>query len=114
MLRLCWWVHNRGPYPGIHGNDHLDALTSEQQETIHTIINDNFDKSCYASRISWFKLDEMDEKIVAMVENSLTGVDDSGANVIRQKIFELGDQYPGNNDNLPTSYLRLEHKIFEE
>ena len=73
---------HRGPYPGSYGNDHLDVLTSEQQETIHTIINDNFDKSCYASQISWFKLDEMDEKIVAMVENSLTGVDDSGANVI--------------------------------
>ena len=102
---------HRGPYPGIHGNDHLDPLTSEQQDTIYTIMEDNFDKECYASRVSWF---EMDKKIVAMVENSLTGDDDSGANVIRQKLLELGDQYPGNNDDLPTSYLHLEHKIFQE
>ena len=104
---------HRGPYPGSHGNKCLDALTSEEQENIHTIMKDNFDKRCYVSRVSWFELDAMDEKIVAMVENSLTGVD-GGANVIRQKLFELGDQYPGNNDDLPTSYLRLEHKIFEE
>ena len=104
---------HRGPYLGIRGNDRLDVLTSEQQDTIHTIMEDNFDKICYASRISWCKTDKMDDTIVAMVENSQRG-NDSGANVIQQKLLELGDQYPGNNDNLPTSYLRLELKIFKE
>ena len=104
---------HRGPYPGIHGDDHLDPLTSEQQETIHTIMEGNFDKDCYASRVSWYKMDKTKETIVAMVENSQRG-NDSGADVIRQKLLHLGDWYPGNRDDLPTSYLRLEHKIFEE
>ena len=104
---------HRGPYPGIHGNKCLDPLTSDQQETICTIMEDNFDKDCYASRVSWYKMDETKETIVAMVENSQRG-NDSGADVIRQKLLDLGDQYPGNKDDLPTSYLRLEHKIFEE
>ena len=104
---------HRGPYPGIHGSDRLDQLTSEQKETIHEVMKDNFDKKCYALQISWFKNDKLDYKIIAMVENSLRG-DDSGANAIRNKLLKLGDQYPGNNDDLPTSYLRLEQKIFEE
>ena len=104
---------HRGPYPGIHGNDRLDLLKSEQQETIYRIMEDYFDKYCYASRVSWYKMDEEKETIVTMVENSQRGKD-SGGNVIRQKLLDLGDQYPGNKDDLPTSYLRLEHKIFEE
>ena len=104
---------HRGPYPGIHGKNHLDPLTSEQEETIHMVMEENFNKECYASQISWFENDRIDDGIIAMVENSLRG-DDSGANAIRDKLLELGDQYPGNNDDLPTSYLRLEQKIFEE
>ena len=104
---------HRGPYPGINGNDHLDQLMPDQQETIHTIMEGNFDKDCYASRVSWYKMDETKETIVAMVENSQRGKD-SGADVIRQKLLNLGDRYPSNKDDLPTSYLRLEHKIFEE
>ena len=104
---------HRGPYPGFHGNDHLNPLTSEQEEIICKVMEDNFDKECYASQISWFENDEIDGGIFAMVENSLRG-DDSGANAIRNKLLELGDKYPGNNDDLPTSYLRLEQKIFKE
>ena len=100
---------HRGPYPS-HGDNHLDRLMSEQEKTIREVMKDNFDKECYASQISWF---ENDDGIIAMVENSLRG-DDSGANAIRDKLLKLGDQYPGNNDDLPTSYLRLEQKIFEE
>ena len=74
---------HRGPYPGIRGNNHLDPLTSKQQETIHTIMENNFDKDCYASRVSWYyNMDETKETIVAMVENSQRGKD-SGADVIR-------------------------------
>ena len=76
-------------------------------------MKDNFDKESYALQISWFENDEIDDEIIAMVENSLRG-DDSGANAIKKKLLELGDKYPGNNDDLPTSYLRLEQKIFEE
>ena len=107
---------HRGPYPGNHGNNHLDPLTSQQEKTIHKVMKENFDKECYASQISWFENEKnkgIDDGIIAMVENSLRG-DDSGENAIRDKLFKLGDQYPGNNDDLPTSYLRLEQKIFKE
>ena len=104
---------HRGPYPGIHGSNRLDQLTSEQEETIYEVMKGNFDRECYASRISWFENKGIDDEIIAMVENSLRG-DDSGANAIRDKLLELGNQYPGNNDDLPTSYLHLEQKIFEE
>ena len=100
---------HRGPYPGIHGSNRLDPLTSKEEETIYEVMKDNFDKECYALQISWFTNDE----IIAMVENSLEE-GDSGANAIRNKLLKLGDKYPGNNDDLPTSYLRLEQKIFEE
>ena len=104
---------HRGPYPGFQGSDRLDQLTSEQEETIYEVMEDNFDKECYASQISWFENDEINDDIVAMVENSLEG-DGSGVNAIRGKLLKLGDKYPGNNDDLPTSYLRLEQKIFEQ
>lgn len=107
---------HRGPYPGICGDSKLDQLTLEQEKSIHNIIKDNFNKQCYAGQISWFEMhdgSDGSEIIIAMVENSLRGKE-SGADVIRQKLLELGDQYPGNNDDLPTSYLRLEHKIFEK
>ena len=104
---------HRGPYPGVTGNDRLYQLISEQEKMIYKVMKDNFDKDCYALQISWFENDEMDDEIIAMVENSLRG-DDSGANAIRNKLLELGDKYPGNNDDLPTSYLRLEQKVFEE
>ena len=100
---------HRGPYPGHNDNKRLYSLTAEQEETIDIIMKANFDKKCYASRLSWLE----GNKIIAMVENSLTG-DGSGADIIRQKLLELGYRYPGNNDDLPTSYLRLEQKIFEE
>ena len=100
---------HRGPYRGHNGKKRLDPLTAEQKKTIDSIMTKNFDKDCYDLRVSWPGRD----KIIAMVENSLTG-DRSGANVIRQKLLELGDRYPGNNDDLPTSYLRLEAKIFKE
>ena len=107
---------HRGPYAGSHDNDRLDPLTPEQEEAIHEVMMHNFDKCCYDSRIKWFEVTirfEVTYRIIAMVENSCRG-DDSGAGIIREKLFKLGDQYPGNNDDLPTSYLRLEHKIFEE
>ena len=104
---------HRGPYPGFHGKNHLDQLTSEQEETIYEVMTDNFSKKCYALQISWFKNDRIDDGIIGMVENSLTG-DDSGANAIRDKLLELGNKYPGNKDDLPISYLQLEQKIFEE
>ena len=100
---------HRGPYSGVLGNDRLYQLTSEQEETIYKVMEDYFDKECYALQISWFEND----KIIAMVENSLRG-DDSGAIAIRNKLLKLGDRYPGNNDDLPTSYLRLEQKILKE
>ena len=107
---------HRGPYAGIHDNERLDPLTPGQEEAIHEVMQDNFDKCCYDSRIKWFEVTdrlEVTDRIIAMVENSRRG-DDSGADIIRKKLLKLGDQYPGNNDDLPTSYLRLEHKIFEE
>ena len=100
---------HRGPYPGYNDNDHLDPLTPEQEKTIYSIMIKNFDKYCYNLRVSWFE----GNKITAMVESSLEG-DKSGVHVIRQKLLELGEQYPGNNDDLPISYLRLEAKIFKE
>ena len=99
---------HRGPYPGLNGNKRLYPLTPEQEKTIDESMTKNFDKDCYVLRVSW-----LGDKMIAMVESSLTGVG-SGANVIRQKLLELGDRYPGNNDDLPTSYLRLEAKIFKE
>ena len=100
---------HRGPYPGHNGNDRLYLLTPEQEKTIYSIMIKNFDKYCYDLRVSWFE----GNKIIAMVESSLKG-DKSGVNIIRQKLLELGERYPGNNDDLPISYLRLEAKIFEE
>lgn len=116
--RIVFVGTHRGPYPGsTHGNDRLVQLTQEQEEIIQKIIKENFCKECYIPRISFFE----DDKIFTMVENSIRSdgeqddrEDGSGANIIRQKLLQLGDKYPGNNDDLPISYLRLEHKIFDE
>jgi len=108
---------HRGPYAGSNGNDQLVQVTQEQEETIQKIMNENFCNECYIPRISLFK----DDKLFTMVENSIRSdeeqddrEDGSGTSIIRKKLFQLGDRYPGNNDDLPISYLRLEQKIFEE
>ena len=60
---------------------------------------------------SFFK----DDRIMALVENSIENNEDrSGAKVVRERLKVLGEGHPGNKDDLPLSYLRLESKIFEE
>lgn len=103
---------HRGPYLGIDGVGSLDELTLEQKKTIHETMKENFNKRCYVSKISWFENDNKDE-IIAMVENSIRE-NGSGADVIRQKLLDLGNKHHGNKDDLPTSYLRLEQHIFEK
>jgi len=98
---------HRGPYTG-----HSD-LSIEQDNYIKTIMKEQFDKKYYAEQLKFF-----DKKsIIATVENSIRGDDSkrgSGADVVREKLSSLGDDHPGNKDDLPISYLQLELHIFKE
>ena len=54
---------------------------------------------------------------MALVESSIrseNGDDESGADVVCEKLCYLGDNHPGNRDDLPISYLRLEAMITEK
>lgn len=96
---------HRGPYRGTSG---FEALTDKQKIEINSVLK-KFLRNKFV--FSFFEGD----KIMALVENSIENdEDDSGAKVIRKKLQSLGENHPGNKDDLPLSYLRLESKIFEE
>ena len=99
---------HRGPY-NVPGPNHLNVLTQKEDGYIKDIMKEQFDKTCYVQQLQFFAKGS----IVATVENSIRG-DDSGADVIREKLSRLGDGHPGNADDLPISYFRLEHQIFKE
>ena len=98
---------HRGPYD-VPGPKHFNVLTQKEDDYIKDIMKEQFDKICYVQQLQFF-----DKSIVATVENSIRG-GDSGADVIREKLSRLGDGHPGNADDLPISYFRLEHQIFKE
>lgn len=96
---------HRGPYYGPNG---FDILTDEQQRCIDERLKKHLKN---LSVFTFFKGD----KIMALVESSIQNDEEaSGAKVVREKLRSLGDNHPGNKDDLPISYLRLESKIFEE
>ena len=107
---------HKGPYDGASG----DGLTEEEKnpfpqlsakeiEDINNILKKYFDKD--HCNLEPFK----GNKIMALVESSIRRDDDtSGANVVRGTLKQLGDNHPGNNDDLPISYLRLEATITEK
>jgi len=98
---------HRGPYY-VSGPKHLNVLTQKEDNYIKEIMKEQFDKKCYVQQVQFF-----DKNIIATVENSIRG-DDSGADVIREKLSYLGGSHTGNADDLPISYFRLEHQIFKE
>lgn len=96
---------HRGPYTGTDG---FDGLTTEQESYINKGLKQHLKNQ------SVFKFFEGD-RIMALVESSIANSEDfSGAKVVREKLQSLGEGHPGNKDDLPLSYLRLESKIFEE
>ena len=98
---------HRGPYH-VPGPKNFNVLTPKEDDCIKDILKEQFSKLCYVQQLQFF-----DKSIVATVENSIRG-DDSGADVIRKKLSKLGDGHPGNADDLPISYFRLEHQIFKK
>jgi len=99
---------HRGPY---HESDakHLNVLTKKEDNDIKEIMKKQFDKKCYVHQVQFFD----ENSIIATVENSITG-NNSGADVIREKLSYLGESHAGNADDLPISYFRLEHHIFKK
>ena len=96
---------HRGPYDGADG---FNIITEEQQSYINKSLKKHLKNQ---SVFKFFKGD----RIMALVESSIENKEDiSGAKVVREKLQSLGEGHPGNKDDLPLSYLRLESKIFEE
>lgn len=101
-----------GTHQGPYEPESLMVLTSDEKKYIKKIMTENFDKMAYAGQLQFF-----DDEIIATVENSIRGDDSkngSGADVIREKLSNLGDHHPGNKDDFPVSYLQLELHIFKE
>ena len=106
---------HKGPYHGASGNDLTEKekkpfpeLKKEQITNINDLLEEHFDKD-YCN-LEHFQ----DNKIMALVESSIREESDtnrSGADVVRKMLKQLGDLHPGNKDDLPISYLRLEASI---
>ena len=97
---------HRGPYQ--HGTCSFDRLNERDECNIDELLKRHL-KNHFV--FSFFKGD----RIMAVVESSIENNEDiSGAKVVREKLKILGEGHPGNKDDLPLSYLRLESKIFEE
>ena len=97
---------HRGPYDGT--DDGFNILSKQQEININEGLKEHLKNQ---SVFKFFKGD----KIMALVESSIENNEDvSGAKVVREKLKILGEGHPGNKDDLPLSYLRLESKIFEE
>ena len=96
---------HRGPYYGAYG---FDVLTADEEEYINEeLIKHLKNRSVF----SFFKKN----RIMALVESSIdNNVDDSGVKVVREKLLKLGEAHPGNKEELPLSYIRLESKIFDK
>ena len=102
---------HRGPY-NVPGPKHLNALTPEEDKYIKAIMKKHFDRKDYVQQLQFFE-----NSIIATVENSIRGDDSesgNGADIIREKLSDLGDDHSGNKDDLPISYLQLELHIFME
>ena len=99
---------HRGPYHGTPVS--FPVLTEKQISDIDKVLKVNLKKNRGAV-FSFFKGD----KIMTLVESSIDDNEDkSGVKVVREKLLKLGEAHPGNKEELPISYLRLESKIFEE
>ena len=96
---------HRGPYYGTYG---FNLLTKEEERYINEeLIKHLKNRSVF----SFFKKN----RIMALVESSIdNNEDDSGVKVVREKLLKLGEAHPGNKEELPLSYLRLESKIFDK
>ena len=99
---------HRGPYHGTP--DHFSELTDKQIKNINKVLKVKLKKNL-GPVFSFFK----DDRIMTLVESSIdNNEDDSGVKVVREKLLKLGEAHPGNKEELPLSYIRLESKIFEE
>jgi len=104
---------HKGVYDGASGDDLTEGgknpfpqLSAKEIEDINNILKKYFDKDQEP-----FK----GNKIMALVESSIRREDDtSGANVVRGTLKQLGDNHPGNNDDLPISYLCLSEATITE
>ncbi|XP_065910261.1 uncharacterized protein [Dysidea avara] len=106
---------HKGPYDGASGDDLTKEekrpflqLSEQDMEDINNLLKRHFDKD--HCNLELFK----NEKIMALVENSIRNESRSGANIVRKTLKQLGDDHPGNKDDLPISYLHLEAMITEK
>ena len=107
---------HKGPYDGASGDDLTEEekepfpqLTTQEMEAINKVLKENFDTN--HCNVEPFK----GNRFMALVESSIMSKNDiSGANVVRETLRQLGDNHPGNKDDLPISYLRLEVMITEK
>ena len=98
---------HKGPY--FNGDDSFDLLNENQAQCINKDLKAHLKN--YRSVFSFFK----GNKIMALVESSIKNTEGgSGAKVVQEKLRSLGEGHPGNKDDLPLSYLRMESRIFEE
>lgn len=107
---------HKGPYLGASG-DYLTEeekapfgmLTSGEMEEIDKTVKRHFDnKDCF--KFEYFE----GGKIIALVENSCTSKNDSGASIVQNTLLDIGESLPQNKEDLPISYLFLEAMIYEK
>ena len=97
---------HKGPF---YGTDSFDLLNEEQAKCINEYLKTHLKNN--RPVFSFFK----GNKIMALVESSIKNSEDSsGAKVVQEKLQSLGEGHPGNKDDLPLSYLRMESRIFQE